>query len=229
MTDDLRFAFRSLARRKGLFALAVATLAVGVGASTALFSLVNGVLLRPLPYDSPDRLAILWHVFGQGAQDLPALHPLDYRDYRDRSRTLEELTIATGQQLILGGDPDPQIVQVGAVAANFFTFLGIDPQLGRHFEPQEDTPGGPRVALISHRLWQSRFGGDPSVVGRMIELNTQRFEVVGCCRPASASSCRPKPTPFAIPTSGGRPRSTSTVNRPATSRRIPSSRGWRRV
>lgn len=177
--NDLRIACRSLARRKGLFALAVATLAVGVGASTALFSLVNGVLLRPLPYRSPDRLAILWHVFGQGAQDLPALHPLDYRDYRDRSRTLEELTIATGQQVILGGDADPQIVQVGSVAANFFTFLGIDPQVGRHFEPQEDTPGGPRVALISHRLWQSRFGGDPSIVGRMIELNTQRFEVVG--------------------------------------------------
>ena len=179
MIEDVRFAFRSLARRKGLFALAVATLALGVGASTALFSLVNGVLLRPLPYRSPERLAVLWHVFGHGAQDLPALHPLDYRDYRDRSRTLEELTIATGQQLILGGEGDPAIVQVGSVAANFFTFLGIDPQIGRHFEPEDDVPGGPRVALISHRLWQSRFGGDPAVVGRMIELNAQRVEVVG--------------------------------------------------
>ena len=108
-------------RRKGLLVVAIVTLALGIGASTALFSIVNGVLLRPLPYQSPDRLAILWHVFGHGAQDLPAMHPLDYRDYRDRSKTLDALTIATGQQLILGGEPQPQIVQVGSVAAHFFT------------------------------------------------------------------------------------------------------------
>jgi predicted permease len=176
---DLRFAFRSLTRRKGLFVLAIVTLSLGVGASTALFSLVNGVLLRPLPYRSPDRLAVLWHVFGHGAQDLPAMHPLDYRDYRDRSKTLEALTIATGQQAILGGDENPQIVQVGSVAAHFFSFLGIDPLVGRHFLPQEDVPGGPRVVLLSHGLWQSRFGGDPAVVGRTIELNSLRAEVVG--------------------------------------------------
>ena len=158
--------------------LAITTLALGVGASTALFSLVNGVLLRPLPYRAPERLAVLWHVFGQGAQDLPAMHPLDYRDYRERSRTLEDLTIATGQQLILG-DANPQIVQVGSVAAGFFRFLGIDPQLGRHFLPHEDVPDGPRVVMLSHRLWQSRFAGDAHVVGRTIELNAQRVEIVG--------------------------------------------------
>jgi putative ABC transport system permease protein len=156
--QDLRFALRSLGRRKGLLALAITTLALGIGVTTALFSLVNGVLLRPLPYRSPERLAILWHVFGQGAQDLPAMHPLDYRDYRDRSRTLEALTIATGQQLILGGAEQPQIVQVG---------------------PHEDVPGGPRVALISHRLWRTRYGGDPAIVGRTIQLNAQPVEVVG--------------------------------------------------
>jgi putative ABC transport system permease protein len=107
------------------------------------------------------------------------MHPLDYRDYRDRSKTLEDLTIATGQQLILGGDAHPQIVQVGSVAAHFFTFLGVDPQLGRHVLPQEDVPGGPRVAIISHGLWQSRYGGDPAVVGRTVELNSQRVEIVG--------------------------------------------------
>ena len=183
MIQDFRFAFRSLARRKGLLALAITTLALGVGASTALFSMVNGVLLRPLPYRSPERLAILWHVFGHGAQDLPAMHPLDYRDYRDRSKTLEDLTIATGQQLILGGDAHPQIVQVASVAAHFFTFLGVDPQIGRHFLPQEDVPGGPRVAIISHGLWQSRYGGDPAVVGRTVELNSQRVEIVGVLPP----------------------------------------------
>ena len=177
---------------------------------------MNGVLLRPLPYRAPERLAILWHVFGHGAQDLPAMHPLDYRDYRDRSKTLEELTIATGQQSILGGDANPQIVQVGSVAAHFFAFLGVEPQIGRHFRPQEDVPGGPRVALISHRLWQSRFGGDPAIVGRTIELNTQRVEVVGVLPAGSGSSCPRRPTRFATRTSGGRRRSISRSSRRAT-------------
>ena len=179
MLQDLHFAFRSFGRRRGLLLLAVTTLALGVGSSTALFSLVNGVLLRPLPYRDPERLAILWHVFGQGAQDLPAMHPLDYRDYRDRSRTLEALTIATGQQLILGGDANPQIVQVGSVASHFFSFLGVDPMLGRQFRESEDVPGGPRVVMLSHRIWQTRYGGDPKIVGRIIELNAQPAEVVG--------------------------------------------------
>ena len=178
MIQDIRFAFRSLARLRALTALAVTTLALGVGATTALFSLVHAVLLKPLPYRSPERLAVLWHVFGKGAQDLPNMHPLDFRDYRARSTTLEELTIATGQQQILGGER-PLIVQVGAVEAGFFRFLGVEPHLGRHFQPNEDVPGGPRVAILSHRLWQSRYGGDPAIVGTIIELNTQRFEVVG--------------------------------------------------
>ena len=179
MLQDIRFAIRSLARRKAMLALAVITLALGVGASTSLFTVVNGVLLQPLPYRAPERLAILWHVFGQGAQDLPALHPLDYRDYRDRSRTLEELTIATGQQWVLGGDATPQIVQVGLVSSNFFSFLGIDPIVGRHFTAEDDVPGSARVALISHRLWQTRFGGDAAVIGKPIQLNNQPVEVVG--------------------------------------------------
>jgi putative ABC transport system permease protein len=179
MIHDLRFAFRSLARRKSLMALAVTTLALGVGATTALFSLVHAVLLKPLPYRSPERLAVLWHVFGKGAQDLPNMHPLDFRDYRDRSKALEELTIATGQQQILGGDPSPQIVQIGSVEAGFFRFLGVDPYLGRHFQANEDVPGGPRVAILSHRLWKSRYGGERSIIGKSIELNTQRYEVVG--------------------------------------------------
>src|SRR5918993_2246287 len=184
MLQDLRFALRSLYRRKGLLIVAVATLAIGVGASTSLFSMVNGVLLQPLPYRDADRLAVLWHVFGHGAQDLPALHPLDYRDYRDRSKTLEELTIATGSQGILGGEPNPEIVQVGSVSDNFFTFLGVDPMLGRHFRPEEAVPGGPPVLILSHGLWQRRFGGEPSVIGRTVQMNGQPAEVIGVLPPA---------------------------------------------
>ena len=183
MLQDLRFAFRSLARRKGLFLVAVATLAVGIGASTSLFSMVNGVLLQPLPYRDADRIGVLWHVFGHGAQDLPALHPLDYRDYRDRSKTLEELTIATGFQGILGGEPNAEIVQLGAVNHNFFSFLGAEPMLGRHFRPEESVPGGPPVVILSHGLWQRRFGADPSIVGTIVEVNTQPVEIVGVMPP----------------------------------------------
>ena len=183
MLQDLRFALRSLLRRRGLLLVAVATLAIGVGASTSLFSMVNGVLLQPLPYRDADRLAVLWHVFGHGAQDLPALHPLDYRDYRDRSKTLEELTIATGSQGILGAEPNPEIVQVGSVNDNFFTFLGVDLMLGRHFRPEEAIPGARPVLILSHGLWQRRFGGDPSIVGRTVQMNTQSAEVVGVLPP----------------------------------------------
>jgi MacB-like periplasmic core domain len=171
MFHDLRFAVRSLARRKGLFLVAVITLAVGVGASTSLFSMVNGVLLQPLPYRDSERLAVLWHVFGQGAQDLPAMHPLDYRDYRQRSRTLEELTIATGRQGILGGATNPEIVTVGWVNDNFFPFLGVDPAIGRHFRSDEAVPGGASVMLLS----------------RTRTMPTPRATGSGCPRTASVS------------------------------------------
>ena len=183
MIQDFRFAIRSLARRKALFLMAVATLAVGVGASTSLFSMVNGVLLQPLPYRDAERLAVLWHVFGQGAQDLPAMHPLDYRDYRDRAKTLEELTLATGTQGILGGAVNPEIVTLGSVNDNFFPFLGIDPIIGRHFRREEAVPGGPRVMLLRHGLWLRRFGSDPSVVGTRVELDGVATEIVGVMPP----------------------------------------------
>ena len=229
MLQDLRFAIRSLARRKGLLILAVTTLGLGIGVTTTLFSIVNGVLLRPLPYASPDRLAILWHQFGRGAQDLPNMHPLDYRDYRDRSRTLDALTIATGQQWVLGGADRPQIVQVGSVAADFFRFFGVDPLLGRHFTAAEDVPGGPRVALLSHRLWQTRYGGNPSIVGRTVDLNSQHVRSSASCRPPSVSTFPPRPTRCAMRTSGVPRRSTSASSRRATSPRTRCSRGSRRA
>lgn len=179
MLQDLRFALRSLLRRKGLLAVSVATLAIGVGATTALFSMVNGVLLQPLPYRDSDRLAVLWHVFGEGAQDLPNMHPLDYRDYRERSVTLDDLTIATGNQGLIGDETNAEIVQFGFVDQNFFPFLGVDPILGRHFTAEENQPGAPPVLMLSHALWQRRFGGDPQVIGQRVPLGPVQAEIVG--------------------------------------------------
>lgn len=179
MWTDLRFAWRALLRRRGFSSVAVITLALGIGANTTLFSLVYGILLRPLPYRSPERLAILWHEFGQGAQFLPAMHPLDYRDYRDRSRLFEGFTIAAGREENLGGTTDPELVDVGLVAAGFFPFLGIEPALGRQFREEEDVAGGPAVAMLSHELWTRRFGADPGILGRQLDLGGTRYEVVG--------------------------------------------------
>ncbi|HEY5908505.1 MAG TPA: ABC transporter permease, partial [Vicinamibacteria bacterium] len=165
--------------RPAFLAAAVFTMALGVGASATLFAVVHGVLLRPFPYRAPERLAILWHEFGEGAQNLPAVHPLDVRDYRERSRLFEELTLATGGEDILGGATEPEVVDVGRVTANFFPFLGVEPALGRAFRAEEDVAGGPAVALLSHRLWVRRFGSDDLAVGKKVELGGRLHEVVG--------------------------------------------------
>ena len=183
MLQDLRFSWRALRQRPALFTLAVVTLTIGIGASTALFTVVNGVLVKPLPYRDADRLAVLWHVFGEGAQDLPAMHPLDFRDYPARSQMLEELTISTGRQSILGSADDPEIVQLGLVNDNFFTFLGVDPQLGRHLRPEDNVPGAPPVMMLSDELWRRRFGTDPAVIGSRINLDGFSTEIVGVLPP----------------------------------------------
>jgi len=179
MLLDLQFSWRALRRRPMLFILAVATLAVGIGASTALYTVVHGVLVKPLPYRDADRLAVLWHVFGDGAQDLPAMHPLDFRDYDARSRSLEELTIATGRQGILGPADEPEIVQLGQVNDNFFAFLGVHPQLGRHFRPEDNVPGAPPVLMLSDEIWRRRFGANPQVIGERINFDGVSTEIVG--------------------------------------------------
>ena len=177
--QDLVFALRALRRRPGFALVAVFTLAVGIGANATIFSVVDGVLLRPLPYPDSERMGILWHQFGDGAQDLPAVHALDVRDYRDWSERFETFTMATGRELILGGPDRPEVVDVGLVEAGFFEFFGAEPVRGRTIMPEEDVPGASPVALLSHRLWERRFGGDPEVVGRTVPLGGSSVEVVG--------------------------------------------------
>lgn len=177
--QDLVFGVRALARRPGFTLVAVFTLALGIGANTTIFSVVNGVLLRPLPYRAADRIGLLWHEFGDGAQNLPALHPLDLYDYRARSQVFEDFTLASGREWILGGADDPEVVDVGAVEAGFFDFFGVAPVLGRTFTAQEDQPGAAWVVILSHRIWERRFGADPSIIGRLIPVAGTSMEVVG--------------------------------------------------
>jgi predicted permease len=183
--QDLRFALRSLRHGPGFAVLATITLGLGIGTTTTIFTVVNGVLLRPLPYGVPERLANLWVDFGVGAQSLPAMSPGDFKDYQARSRSFEVLAAGSGGQVVgatgaLGGEGlETERVDVSAITANFFPLLGVAPAYGRHFIAEEEAVGGPRVVILSHRLWMRRFGGDESIVGRAIRLDGLDQTVVG--------------------------------------------------
>ncbi len=140
--------------------------------------------MQPLPYAAPDRLAVIWNDLGQGAQSLPAVHPLDYRDYQDKSQLFEGFAAASGDRItgltgVLTGEGEPERIDLSPVSANFFPLFGVDPVLGRHFEPGEEIANGPKIAMISHGLWQRRFGGDPELVGRTIQIDHVDHTVVG--------------------------------------------------
>ncbi len=184
LAQDLRYAWRALRRTPGFTAAAVAALALGIGATTAIFTVVNGVLLRPLQYQSPERLANIWNDLGEGAQSLPAVSPLDFRDYQRRSRTFESFAAASEADVAnlrgnLTGDGEPERVDLVTVTANFFPLLGVRPALGRQFLPEEEVLNGPHVVLLSHRLWRRRYGGDPALVGKTIQVDGVAHEVVG--------------------------------------------------
>jgi putative ABC transport system permease protein len=156
------------------------TLAMGIGAVTAVYSVVRGVLLSPLPYADSERIVILWHDLGNGAQSLPALHPLDFFDYRDRAELFEDWTLASGDERILGEDVDPELVDAGRVEGNFFSFFGVEPIHGRaFFSEEEDAPGGAAVVILSHRIWTRRFGSRPDAVGETVKLGGVDHEIVG--------------------------------------------------
>ncbi|MEM7349870.1 MAG: ABC transporter permease [Acidobacteriota bacterium] len=181
---ELRDALRSLRRHPGFTAVVVGTLGLGLAANTTIFSLVHGVLLRPLPYADPERLAMIWGDLGDGAQSLPVVHLLDYHDYRRKSVLFEDFAAATtarfvGADGVLSGDGEPEKVELAAVTANFFPLLGIDPARGRHFVPGEDVYQGPKLVWISHELWQRRYGGDAALLGQTIRLDGFEHEVVG--------------------------------------------------
>ena len=184
LAHDLRFALRSLRRTPGFTLAAVAALGLGIGATTTIFTVVNGVLLRPLDYEAPERLVNIWNDLGQGAQSLPAVSPLDFRDYQQRSRTFEAFAAAAESDVAnlrgnLTGEGAPERVSLVTVTANFFPLLGVEPAYGRQFLPAEEVVNGPHVVMLSHRLWQRRYGGDPALVGRTVQVDGVAHEVVG--------------------------------------------------
>jgi putative ABC transport system permease protein len=177
LVQDLRYAQRSLRRAPGFTAVAIVTLALGIGANTALFSVVSGVLLRPLPFPEPDRLVRVWASVSSGTvvRRSPALP--DYREFRDRNRTFDALgAYAPGSYSATGIDR-PEMLPAVRVTANIWHVLGIEPLHGRLFTDAEQQWGNHRVVVLSHQLWQRRFGGDPAAIGRVLELDRQPFTV----------------------------------------------------
>ncbi len=182
---DLRYAARSLRQSPGFTLIAVLTLALGVGANTAVFSLINSVLLRPLPYAEPDRLVLVWESAPFfGLRDSPVA-PGNYLDWRVRSRSFSEMGAIESRSYRLVGGGMPEVLQGSLTTPGVFRTLGIRPQLGRIFREDEDRPGAPKVAIISHALWQRRLGGDPAILGRTITLNDSKHTIVGVLAPGT--------------------------------------------
>jgi predicted permease len=178
LLQDLKFALRMLVKNPGFTFVAILTLALGIGANTSIFSFVNAVLLRPLPVADPDRLV---YVFS-GNRTTPynvSSYP-DYVDFRDRNEVFTDLLAYAPITLSLNTNDQADMVSGLIVTGNYFEALGVQTHVGRAFRPDEDTtPGGHPVAVISHGLWQSRFGGDPQIAGRQLLLNGQPFTIVG--------------------------------------------------
>ncbi len=182
--QDVRFALRRLLKKPGFTAAAVITLALGIGANTAIFSVVSAVLLRPLPYPEPDRLVMVWEKrIREGVND-NAVSPADFRDWKARNQVFEKIAALNEITLDLSWENEPELIAAGQVSASFFDALGVKPMLGRGFSAEEEQAVRNRVVVMNHSLWQRRFGADRSVIGRMISLSGASFEVVGVLPPS---------------------------------------------
>ncbi|PYV39773.1 MAG: hypothetical protein DMG06_22235 [Acidobacteria bacterium] len=177
MLNDLRYAFRMLLKNPGFTSVAALTLALGIGANTAMVGVINGVLLRPLPFKDPARLVSVTDFVPQ--QNSILVMDSDYFAWRRQNEVFEDMAAYTGRDLTLTGVGDPERLQAGKITASFLTVLGVKPLLGRGILAQEDRPGGPRVVLLSHALWQRRFGAEASVIGEILALDGNNYTVVG--------------------------------------------------
>jgi len=177
LIQDLRFGLRMLHKNPGFSLVAILTLALGIGANTAIFSVVNAVLLKPLPYPEPGQLAQL-RIVRSGKPDT-VIGSTAFVQVKAQSQSLARIAAYSGGDMTLTGAGAAEGVVAGAVTADFFPLLGVLPALGRNFTQEEDTPNGPKAAILGHGLWQSRFGGDLNVLGRTVTLNEQSYTVVG--------------------------------------------------
>jgi putative ABC transport system permease protein len=180
--QDLRTALRTLIARPAFTAVAIMTLALGIGANTAVYTVVHGVLLAPLPYDDPDRVVVLNEVSPQFPNPI-SVSWQNYADWRDRSRSFSSVAAFRTAQMTLTGAGDPERVTIRQASASLLPLLGVKPSLGRAFASEEDQPGAAGVAILSHSLWLRRFTGDTTALGATLQLDRQPYTVVGVLPP----------------------------------------------
>ena len=201
MLNDLVYALRSMAKKPLFYAVAILTLALGIGANAAIFTVVNAVLLRPLPYPQPDRLMMLWtYNPRQGFDKDVGTYP-NFEDWRRASRRSSGCPAYSGASVTLTGSGDPAQIRGGRVTHEFFDTLGVAPARGRAFASANGQAGGERVVILAHGLWTRRFGADPSIVGRTIMLNGVSHEVLGVM---PESFAYPRRREFWVPLRPGR-------------------------
>jgi putative ABC transport system permease protein len=181
MIQDLRYGLRILVKNPGFTSIAVFTLALGIGANTAIFSVVNAVLLRQLPYEDPERLVVLWERQRNIEQESPS-YP-NFLDWQAQSQSFEQMAVARRDSVNLTGAGEPERLLCRQVSANFFSTLGVRPQLGRAFTPEEDSVRADPVVVISHNLWQRRFGADTEIINKTLTLSNRQLTVIGVLPP----------------------------------------------
>ena len=179
MLRDVVYGFRMLFKNPGLTITAILTLAIGIGANTVIFSVINAILLRPLPYENPDRLVMVWEKVPKiNVREGKVSYP-DFVDWKRQSQFTQGMAIYSPSGFALTGVAEPEHLKGAVVSADFFPLLKIKPALGRTFLPEEDQPGAAASVVLSHDLWQQRFGSNPNIVGQNITLNDKSFTVIG--------------------------------------------------
>ncbi|HEV8149049.1 MAG TPA: ABC transporter permease, partial [Gemmatimonadales bacterium] len=177
---DFRYGLRSLFKTPGFTSVAALTIGLGIGANAAIFSVLNAVLLRPLPFPEPGRLVSLWETRLDRGWSQATFSRANFWDVHDQNRTLSGMGALESRTINLTGQGYPERLVVGRVNAEFFSVLGVTPRLGRTFTPGEDAPGAPATgAILSYRAWTTRFGQDPHIIGKSITLDGEARTVIG--------------------------------------------------
>jgi putative ABC transport system permease protein len=177
LLNDIRFGLRMIRKSPGFAIVAILTLALGIGANTAIFSFVDGVLLKPLPYPHPEEIVQVWEK--PPGYDRNGVSTMNFLDWKNQSTVFSAIAAETGGSVTLSSGQEPVQLHGSRVSAPYFNVFGIKPVLGRAFAPGEDQPGKDQVVVLSHRIWQSRFGSDPRLIGRKIILDNRPYDVIG--------------------------------------------------
>jgi len=183
---ELRHSVRTLRQSPGFTAVAILTLAIGIGANTAIFSFVDAMLLKPLPYPDADRIVRVMEKPPRGARN--GISTLNFLDWQRDNTVFDFMSAQTGDAVTLTGGSEPIQLRGALVSAGYFKVFGAEPELGRTFLPGEDELGKHHVAVISHAVWASQFGSDPSIVTRTVLLNNEPHTIVACCQPGVRST-----------------------------------------